>query len=79
MAATTQRANQFREAKGLRQEQLAELAGVGRATVHRIERVRTTGIDFATLERIADALGVNAAVLVTHERAQEPQNGGRGR
>ncbi len=58
---------------------VAERAGVARATVNRIEQGTVTGVEFTTLERLADALGVNAAILVAHERAPEPRNGARSR
>ena len=79
MAPIYLRVKELREAKGWSQAELADVAGIARATVNRIEQGTVTGVDFATLERLADALGVNAAVLVAHERAREPQRGGRGR
>jgi transcriptional regulator with XRE-family HTH domain len=56
-----------RELKGLTQEQLAAKAGIRRATLSRLERGLTKGVDFATLERLADALEVSADRLVVHE------------
>jgi hypothetical protein len=36
-------------------------------------------VDFGTLERLANALGVNAAVLIEHTPAPRPEKGrGRG-
>ena len=58
------RVRELREAKGWTQETLAERAGVRRATVNAIEMGRTKGVDFATLEALAKALGVDAGYLI---------------
>ena len=63
----TLRIRELREARGLSQAELARLSCVRTATVSDMERGRTRGVDFATLERLADALGVNAALLIVHE------------
>ena len=55
-----------REARGLTQVELAKLSGVGRPTISNIENGKTSGIDFHVLEKLANALGVNAAVLIEH-------------
>jgi len=57
------------------QEELATKAGIRRATLSAIERGTTSGIDFDTLERIADALDVTAPLLIVHES----EKGKRGR
>jgi len=61
------RIKELRTAQGMTQAQLAEKAGVGRGTVNRLERSRPASIDFVVLERLADALGINAALLIVHE------------
>ena len=62
------RLREVRESKGLTQAALSELSGVRRATISDIERGVTTGMDFVTLERLANALGVDAALLIEHTR-----------
>lgn len=42
-------------------------SGVPQSTISRIEAGETGSISLANLERLADALGVNAAVLIVHE------------
>jgi transcriptional regulator with XRE-family HTH domain len=54
---------QLRERKALRQEDLAELAGVGKNTVNRIEKNRTEP-HMTTVRKLAEALGVDPAELV---------------
>jgi len=60
------RVRELREAKGWSQAELARRAGIRRATLSAIEAEETSGVDFDVLERLAGALGVNAAVLVEH-------------
>jgi transcriptional regulator with XRE-family HTH domain len=60
-----------RTAKGLTQAQLAELAQVRTATVNRIENNRVTAIDLTVLAKLAKALGVPAALLLTDEPATD--------
>ena len=62
------RIRQLREAMGLTQAELARRAGLRPASVNRIETGHTKGVDFDTLEALADALKVNAALLIEHER-----------
>lgn len=54
----------MREAKGWSQGELAERAGVTRATVNRIEMGRTRSIDLDTLEKLARALDVAPGLLI---------------
>ena len=56
----------MRQARGLTPLELSEQSGLRRATISDIENGKTTGIDFDVLERLADALGVNAVVLLEH-------------
>lgn len=60
------RLKEVRTARGLTQAALAEKAGVRRATVNRIENSRVTAIDLVVLEKLANALGVNASALILH-------------
>ena len=52
-----------RQKAGLTQNELAELAGVGRGTVHRLETLERGGYP-RTLRKLATALGVTPAQLV---------------
>jgi len=60
------RVKELREAKGLSQVELAKSAGVRQATLSAIENNQTSGVEFAVLDRLATALGVDAAMLVVH-------------
>jgi transcriptional regulator with XRE-family HTH domain len=53
----------LRESRALRQEDLAELAGVGKNMVNRIEKNRTEP-HMTTIRKLADALGVDPRELV---------------
>lgn len=63
------RVKDYRERKGWTQEELAGKAGVRRATVSDYERGRER-IDLATLEKLANALGVDAAMLIEHKKGK---------
>ena len=58
-----ERLRQLREERALRQEDLAELAGVGKNTISRIERNRTEP-HMSTVRKLADALEVDPRELV---------------
>jgi transcriptional regulator with XRE-family HTH domain len=62
----TLRLKELREARGLSQKALAKLAGVPQPTVNRIESGKRPNVGLAILEKLADALDVNAAVLIDH-------------
>lgn len=62
------RVNEVREARGMSQAELARVAGVARSTLVRIEKQETTAIDLVVLERLADALDVDATMLIAHDR-----------
>jgi transcriptional regulator with XRE-family HTH domain len=64
------RVRELREAQKISQVELAERAGIRRATLSAIETGQTTGIDFDTLERLARVLGVDAAFLIVQEHAR---------
>jgi transcriptional regulator with XRE-family HTH domain len=66
MTPVSLRIQELREAKGLSQAQLARVSGVPQSTISRIEAGRTRALNLGHLERLAKALGVNAAVLVNH-------------
>jgi len=66
------RVRELRDARGWSQAKLAEIAGVRPATISEIESGASTAVHFATLERVADALGVDAAVLIDHQHAEAP-------
>jgi transcriptional regulator with XRE-family HTH domain len=56
-----------RQKAGLTQSELAELAGVARGTVHRLETLERGGYP-RTLRKLATALGVEPAQLVRDPR-----------
>ena len=58
-----ERLRELRVQRALRQEDLAELAGVGKNTINRIEKNHTEP-HMTTLRKLAEALGVEPAELV---------------
>ena len=64
MSPLVLRVRDLREALGLTQAELAERAGVRRATVNRIENAKVTAIDLEVLEKLADALGVEPGFIL---------------
>lgn len=80
MSPLVLRVRELREALGMTQAELAERAGVRRATVNRIENARVTAIDLEVLEKIADALGVEPGFIIvrapggTSTRPQPPKS-----
>jgi transcriptional regulator with XRE-family HTH domain len=54
----------IREHQGLEQDQLGEIAGWGRTRISQIETVKR-GCNLATVDKLAEALGVTAAELLT--------------
>ncbi len=62
------RVQELRTARGWSLRELARRAGIRHATLSRIENGQTSGVDFAVLERLAEALEVDAGYLVVHER-----------
>ena len=61
------RVAELRGMKGWTQEQLADAAGVSRVTIVRIESGDNRRIDYDVLERLADALDVDASLLIVHK------------
>jgi transcriptional regulator with XRE-family HTH domain len=71
MTAIYLRIEELRNAKGWSQAELARRSGVPQPTISRLEARKSNSIDLVNLERLADALGVNAAVLIEHERPRK--------
>lgn len=66
MTPVNLRVRELREAKGLTGAELARRAKVRPSTLSAIENNQTKGIAFDVLDRLATALGVDAAMLVVH-------------
>ena len=64
MEVNVGRLKQLRKLRALSQEELAEAAGIGRATLSRIERGET-GAHGRTLRKLAEALRVGVEELVS--------------
>ena len=73
------RLKELREAKGWSQAELARQSGVPQPTISRIEADETRSVNLDNLERLADALGINAAMLIAHEREQSEREKRRGK
>lgn len=61
------RLREVRKDRKLTQAELAEKSGVPQSTISRIEAGGTGSITLAHLESLADALGINAALLIVHQ------------
>lgn len=64
----------LRTEKGLTLAQLAELLGLKKAAIHKIEAFPTSNPQLTTLQRLAGALGVSVAQLVTDVLPIPPQD-----
>lgn len=64
MSKVVLRIREFREAKGWSQAELSRRAKVRTAALSRMETGKAQRIELDMLGRIADALGVDAALLV---------------
>ena len=73
MSPVTFRVRQLREAMGITQAELAQRAGVRRATVNRIENGRTASIDLDVIDRLAVALGVEPGFLLMRTGTIRPR------
>jgi len=62
------RIRELREGKGWSQEHLAEKAQATQAVISRLETGRTQRLDVPVLDRIAKALGVDTAELISRPR-----------
>ena len=60
------RVREMRESLGWSQRELARRSGVRHATISEAERGRS--INLTTLEKLADALDTDAAILIVHQR-----------
>lgn len=60
------RLREVREAQGLSQARLARQSGVAQSYISRLEAGRLGTVNLKHLEKLARALGVNAAVLIDH-------------
>jgi len=74
MLTITFRIRELRGAKGWSQTELASAAKVTQATVSRIETGKVELLDLEAFERIADALEVDAAVLIRHDRGRRKRD-----
>lgn len=64
MSAISIQLAHVRVAQGLTQQQLAERTGLRRDTISALERGKSQAIEFATLARLCDALGVEASDIL---------------
>lgn len=62
------RLQEIRRASGWSQAELARRSGVPQPTISRLEAGKARTIDLDNLERLANALNVNAAALIEHVR-----------
>ena len=65
---TLGRIAELRAAQGMSQAVLAKRARIRQATLSAIESGKTRRVDFDVLERLADALGVDPALLLTRTK-----------
>lgn len=72
MTPVTVRLKELRLAKGWTQVELAERAGIRRATVSMLESGKTDSISFNTLDRLARALEVDPGFLVVRRGGKRP-------
>ncbi|MGH9897072.1 MAG: helix-turn-helix domain-containing protein [bacterium] len=63
------RTRELREAKGWSQADLARRSGVPQSTISRLEAGEQESVNFVHLERLAEVLRVDAALLIVHERS----------
>jgi len=75
MSPVSLRVRELRAARGMSQQKLADLAGLSRGTIADLERGESRGVDFSTLEKLATALGVDAALLIAHDRSMRKRRG----
>jgi transcriptional regulator with XRE-family HTH domain len=66
MTPVSLRIQELRESKGWSQAELARKSGVPQPTISRLESGKSRALNLKHLEKLARALGVNAAVLVDH-------------
>ena len=61
------RIRELRQAKGWSQAELAQRAGVTQGNVSRIEGGKVASLDLEVFEKLANALDVHPAILITTE------------
>ena len=71
------RLKELREAKKWSQAELARRSRVPQPTISRIEAGETRSVNLDILERLADALGTNAAFLIAHEQEGDGKRRGK--
>jgi transcriptional regulator with XRE-family HTH domain len=70
----------LRKGKDLSQSELARRAGIARVTVNRLENGQSDAVTFATVNALAEALGVDANTFVGFDSApKKPATRKRGR
>ncbi len=62
------RIREVRQALGWSQVEVSRRTGIRQATISAIENGQTKGIDFDTLEALADVFEVDPAILIRRER-----------
>lgn len=72
MSPVRLRVRELREARGWSQVELAKRAGIGRATLVAVENGSRKGVDFATLEGLAQAFGVPPGYLIVTDSEERP-------
>lgn len=65
------RLRELREHKNWSQQRLGEEAGVRQATISLLESGKQSRVDFAVLERLADALGVEPGELLERDEPRK--------
>jgi len=73
LSPITLRLQQFREQRQISQAELARRSSVPQSTISRIEAGETGSVSLANLERLAQALGINAALLIVHDPEGEEE------
>jgi transcriptional regulator with XRE-family HTH domain len=64
MSPVSLRIREFREAKGMSQEDLAEASGVPQSSISRLERRDVGVVNLEHLDRLARALGIHPRELI---------------
>lgn len=75
MTPISLRLRELREAKGWSQNELARESGVPQYTISRLEAGERESVNLLQLEKLATALGVNAALLIVHEPEKRGRRG----
>ncbi len=70
MTPISLRLRELREASKLSQSELARRSGVAQYTISRLESGEQGSVNLLHLESLANALGVDAALLIQHRRGK---------